>query len=154
MEKYFISMKEANMRFKNADHMVYVTFPLINDPKILIVIAENLYYALLNAIDALLNFEYYHKRLDYLPENLNDKLRTFREVVAKTYRFSRDIAVIFEDLHKLIEFRQKSPIEFIRKSNYILADNVYSTRMISFQKIKEYVVTVKPFMQKVDKVIG
>jgi len=147
-------MKDASMRFRNADHMAYVTYPLINDPKLIVVITENLYHALLNAINALLEYEHYHKRIEFIPESLNEKIKTFRDQISKTYGFPREISVIFEDLHKIIEFKEKSPIEFIRKSNYIICDNAYSTKMINFQKIKGQVIIIKPFIQKVQNILN
>ena len=154
MKEHHILIKKANSKFKVADHMVYVTYPLLNDPKLIIIIADNLYYSLLDSIEAILNYEYYYKRLDNIPQKTNEKIKVFKEDIIKRYGFSAGILNVFDDLHKLMEFRKKGPVEFIRKGNFVICDRLYSTKMINFQKIKEYVQQIKPFIKKVQEVLG
>ncbi len=153
METFHTLMRDAALRLKNADHMVYVTYPLINDPKLIIVIIEHLYHALLNALNALIKYEYHQKRLYYMPQTLTETVRLLRDQLMDDYRFSLHIPAIFDELHRLIEFRKKSPIEFVRKANFVICDTNYSTHMINFQKIKKYDQEIKSFIYHVQEII-
>lgn len=152
MEKYAVLIQEANKHYNNADHMVYMTYPLVNDPKLIIAIAENLYKALMNAVDAVIEYEYTYKRIDRLPTTFEEKIEEFKEI-SRTYNFERSIILILKELKALIDFRQKSPIEFIRKSNFVICDKNYSTRMINLKKMKENIAEVKPFLTKANGVL-
>jgi len=153
MEKFQTLLREATQRFANADHVVYVTYPLLNDPKLIIVIIGHLYNSLVRALEALIEYEYYQKRIDYLPRNLKDRIFVFRDSILKRYGFSENIIKILEDLHKIMEFREKSPVEFMRKNTFVICDDNYSTKMINFQKIKKYAIEIKSFIQQMKNVI-
>ena len=153
METFHKLLREASQRFINADHMVYVTYPIINDPRLIIAITGHLYYTLTNAIEALIAYEYYHKKLDFMPRTIKEKLEVFRESLLKYYGFSSNFMNMFNDLNKIMKFREKSPIEFVRKSNFVICDNNYSTKMINFQKIKQYTQETKSFIQKIQTIV-
>jgi len=153
MKVHKILMKEASNKFKTADHMIYVTYPLLNDPKLIIIITDNLYFSLLRSIEAILQYEYHYKRLDNVPQKINETIRVFKDLIIKRYGFSESILKVFDDLHKITEVRKKSPVEFIRKDNFVICDRLYSTKMINLQKIKEYVQEIKPFIKKTQEIL-
>ena len=154
MKDYQALMKEARISFRNADHMIYVTYPLIKDPKLITTIIDNLYYSILKSIEALLRYDYYNKNIDGVPEEWREKIRMFKEHAMKKYGFSDAIIEIFNELHKFMEFRKKSATEFIRKDNLVICDMLYSTKMINFKQIKEYAGRIKPFIQKAEGILG
>ena len=54
---------EANKAFNTADHLAYVTYPLVNDTKVITLITEHLFNALEKGMDALLYIERLYKRI-------------------------------------------------------------------------------------------
>ena len=59
MEQFQESRDNAKKKIQIADHMLGVTYPLVKDTKLLVVIMENIFLAYTNAMAAIL----YHERL-------------------------------------------------------------------------------------------
>ena len=93
MEKYKTLIQSANSHYKNADHMVFVTYSLVNDPKLVITIADRLYKALMDSVSALLNYEYLYKRIGRLPETDDEKLEILKNQAMKEYNLDRNMLV-------------------------------------------------------------
>ncbi len=153
MKIYRKLLEQANIDFKNADHMVYVTYPVVNDPKLVIVIAEKLYNSVMDAITAILNYDYLYKRISYLPLNEEDKVRLFKEDSIKRYNLKREILILIQELKDIIEFRKKAPLEFVRKENFVICNARYRTKTININKIKYYVSDIKIFLEKINKIL-
>ena len=74
---------EAERKLNNVDHLLSVTFPLVNDSKILAPIAETLGQSALKTMEALLRNEYNYKRIKALPNNLEIMYTIFKSVAVK-----------------------------------------------------------------------
>lgn len=146
MEMYETLMKKALNDFKTVDHMVYVTYPLVNDPKLMFGIVDKLFNALIDVITAILNYDYLYKRISHVPENLNEKLELFKKVINKRYNFDRTIFLLIEDLNKFKEFRKRGAMEFVRRENLVIFGNNFNTKSMNYKKVKEYVNKSKGFI--------
>ena len=153
MEKYKELMREANIDLKTADHMIYVTYPLINDPKIIISIVDKLYKVLIKSVDAVLNYDYLYKRISRVPEDLREKLEIFDDFSIKRYNFSREVLILIRDLKELLDFREGSKVEFVRRENYVVCSSGYNTKTINIRKVKDYVNQTKEFVLKINKLL-
>ncbi|MEK6952328.1 MAG: hypothetical protein AABX29_04900 [Nanoarchaeota archaeon] len=153
MEEYEIIMKKALNDFKTVDHMVYVTYPLVNDPKLMFGIIDKLFNTLIDVITAILNYDYLYKRISGVPENLNDKLELFKKIISKRYNFDRTIFPLLEDLNKFKEFRKRSPMEFVRRDNLVICSSGFNTKSVDYKKIKDYVNISKEFMNNASRLL-
>ena len=63
MEKYQQHLQDAIKSLKLADHMTYVTFPLINEYRLLLKIFDEIYKSVINNVNAVLCYEYLYKRI-------------------------------------------------------------------------------------------
>jgi len=57
-----------------------------------------------------------------------------------------------DDLKKIIDYRSKSPVEFIRKDKIVICSDNYKMRTINYDKIKEYLNKSKPFFTRLNRV--
>ena len=153
METVLISLKEANRRFKSADHMLFMTYPLLKDTKLLILIAENLYQASILALDALLKYELMFRRVSSIPVNFNEKMDILKREVAIRYNIDRSNIVNIEDMNTLIEARRKSPIEFCKRDKYVICSDDYKTNFLTIDKLKNYLNESKVFINRVNSII-
>ena len=69
MQNIAKTIEDANKLFKTADHLTYVTYPLLKDNKLIITIIENLSEATTKAMDAVLYYEKYYKRIMHFPSD-------------------------------------------------------------------------------------
>ncbi|MBI2499235.1 hypothetical protein HYV88_03250 [Candidatus Woesearchaeota archaeon] len=153
MEMYETLMKKALNDFKTVDHMVYVTYPLVNDPKLMFGIVDKLFNTLIDVITAVLNYDYLYKRISHVPESLNEKLELFKKVIGKRYNFNGNIFLLLEELNKFKEFRKRSPMEFVRRDNLVICSSGFNTKSLNYKKVKEYVNKSKEFMNNANMLL-
>lgn len=152
METVLKLVDRANRSLRTADHLTYVTYPLLKDVKLVITITENLYNAFVYAVDAFLTYERLYKRIYNLPEDFNSRFDIFKTKVVPRYNISREHILLFDDLKKIIDYRRKSPVEFIRRDKIIFCSDTYKMRNVTYDKVKDYLNKAKPFFIGMNKV--
>ena len=114
-----------------------------------------------------LNYQYFHnleeteknqilnyKLMVYFCEGTDkEKLDLFKEFTIKKYSLDREILIVIKELQELLEFRKKSPVEFVKKDNYIVCSSRFNTKTINIQKIKYYVQDIKILMEKTNRIL-
>lgn len=143
---------EAERKLNNVDHLLSVTFPLVNDSKILAPIAETLGQSALKTMEALLRNEYNYKRIKALPNNLEIMHAIFKSVAVR-YKLNKNINNMLSDLKNLIENRKKSAAEFTKGDKYIICTNEYSTTVITSEKLKNYMQITNQFITQVKEIM-
>lgn len=153
MEEIFRIVGESNKHFKTADHLIYVTYPLIKDIKLLVNIIENLNKSLIYGMDAILEYDKLFKRISQFPDDFKTKMEIFKTSCAKRYNISREHIVLIEDLKNILDHREKSPMEFIRKDKFVICNDDFKMRTLNYEKVKDFVNNARPFIAKVNKVL-
>jgi len=147
MEKYQESLQKALKNLQIADHMAYMTYPLVRDKRLLLKILDNLYETILHTINSILQYDYLWEKIQ-LYKDAKSNFQVFREKCAPRYNISREqISEILEVL-TLIEKHKKSPLEFARKDKVIIMSNNLKTNIIDIEKIKQYLVLSKKLIEK------
>ncbi len=145
-------LKNANKKYETADHLAYVTYPLIQEPKLIITIADHLYSALNYLIEALIRYERLYKRIPPVQESFESKFDLFKRCLSR-YNIDRENTLLIYDLKALLDSRQKSPIEFIKKDKLVICSQNYKIQTITLSKVKEYLSSSKPLFEKINKII-
>lgn len=153
MELFLELIMEADKTAKTADHLIYVTYPLVNDIKLLITIVNNLNKALLLSVEALLQYEYLYKRISCVPRDVKDKIDIFKSYCIPKYSISRESLLLIGDINNIMEHRKKSPIEFTRSENFVMCTSDYKMRVLNFDKVKNFTVQTKNFVEKVKGIL-
>lgn len=140
----------AKRRIQVADHFLTQTYPLVQDPKLLINILDGILHAVEETVDALLQHERAHERIPaYHEGNFAAKLSVIRGDVAKRYGFGHiDLAMISE-MQELLHDHRESAMEFSRHGKYVMANSNLEIQTISVEKIKTYLTRSKALYQKV-----
>lgn len=152
MEKLRKLIQEANNSYNTADHLAYVTYPLVNDINLIIKITENIYISLIALVEAILYYDREYKRIPPLPEDFSSRLEIFKTRCLERYSFDRDLILLIKDIKIILEHRKKSPIEFIRKDKLIICNSDYKIRTITIENIKSYLSRSKIFIEKLNKI--
>ncbi len=151
MENVLRLVDKANKALQTADHLTYVTYPLLKETKLVITIIENLYNALEAGMNAFLTYEKLYKRIYNLPDSFESRIDLFKKV-AQRYNINRDIILLIKDLKKITDYRRKSPIEFVRRDKLVICSDSYKTKMINHETVKNYLNKAKPFFIRLNKV--
>jgi len=152
MEKFLENLKEAERTIKTADHMIYVTFPLIKDKKILLKILLEIKNAVANCINSILQREYIYKRIS-LYKDPKANFRIFEEKCSIRYNITKEEIKSINKLFELTRKHKESPFEFVRNDNIVIMSEGFKTDTINLEKTKEFLVLAKKILLKAEKTI-
>ncbi len=152
MEKFLENIQKAQKIIQTIDHMVYVTFPLIQDKKILIKILLESKNSITNCINAILQYEYLHKRID-LYKDAKANFRLFIKKCCPYYKITKKESNLIINLFELAEKHKRSTAEFMRKEKVVILSENLKTETITIEKIKEFLILAKSIMEKTLQVI-
>ncbi len=145
--------KEAVRTIRRADHLTYMTLPLIKDNRLVLSIIENIHIAMVHGMNSALEYERYYKRVGPLPENFNSRFDIFRVKLINKYNISNEEAELIRMLKENIEAHKNSPVEFSRPDKFVICNENYRMKTISVPEIKQYIVTAKGFLRKIETIV-
>ncbi len=142
-QKWKEHLREAIRTLKIADHMTYVTFPLIHEKKLLLKIFDEIYKSILNCINAILD----HENIDINIEE-NNNFQAVANKYLKEYLTNEQTKKIAEMI-EINKKRRASSIEFVREEKVVMMSNNLNIQTIDLNKIKEYLLLSKELLIKV-----
>jgi hypothetical protein len=153
MEKFKNLVLEANKTLRLADHMLYVTYPLIKDNKLLVSILENIDKSIKKAIDAFIRYDLIYKRIRLNPESFRDKIILFSKISTRRYNFNEDDFDFIKKIDDIIKKHKESPVEFAKGDKFVICYNHYKTKILTFEDMKSYILKAKPFIVKLNNIL-
>ena len=147
MEKFQENIQQAIKTLQIADHMTYVTYPLVNEKRLLLKIFDEIYKSIISCINAILNFEYLYKRIRLYKEN-NSNMQTFMNKCAKNYELTNEQIKKIKEIIELNKQHKQSAMEFVKKDKIVILSDNLGTQILDLQKIKEYLLLAKELLMK------
>ena len=147
MEKFQENLAQAIKNLQIADHMAYVTYPLVNDRRLLLKIFDEIYKSIIGCINAILNYEYLYKRIRLYKEN-DSNMQTFIHKCAKNYELTNEQIKKIKEILELNRQHKQSAMEFVKKDKIIILSESLGTQSIDIQKIKAYLLLAKELLMK------
>ncbi len=147
MEKFLENIVAAEKKIQVADHMIYVTFPLIKDKRLLLKILQEIKNAVMNCISSILQYEYLYKRI-ILYKNAKSNFKIFIEKCAPRYQITKEEINLILELFDFIEKHRESPFEFIKDDKVIILSNSLNPKTLTIEKTKEFLMLVKSILRK------
>ena len=149
MEKFNFLVRQARSYFETADHLIYVTYPVVGETKMLFVVVENLYRSATKAIGAILHYERLYKRVMIVPDEWSGRLDLF-EKIAPRYRVSSSVVKVVRELWELMQKYQKSPMTFSRGEKFVITGEKFSVKTLDVNLLKKYVLEIRTLLQAVE----
>jgi hypothetical protein len=150
MDEIEVSRARAKRYLHVADHMVYMTYGVVKDSKILLSVMDSIFLSLTNCMTALLEQEKKFKAIPLVPKGFEAKFMLFRDVAQK---FKLDDAYIsmMRDVKDTILDHKTSPVAFRRKEQYVICSDSYHMRTINVDQIKEYLRMTREFFSDIQR---
>ena len=139
--------EKAHKHITIADHILTQTYPLVNDPKLLLGVIEKLHKANIAIIDMILSSERVYKRIPPYHDNDESKINMFKLKTVKHYNINIEYIKLVEDVREILLKHKKSPVEFVRKDRFVICTDNYRMRTISVKQMKNYIKISKIFLQ-------
>ncbi len=145
--KFISSLELAKKELQRADHFTYVTLPVVKDNRLLLRVLEGISNSILNAINAVLQFEYLNKRI-LIYNNARDNFNTFRNLAGR-YNISQEQITKISEILNLGEKHKKSPLEFVKSGKIVIISDDLRTETLTLEKIKLFLVEAKDIIRKI-----
>lgn len=152
MEDFQIVRDKARKNLKVADHMTFMTYPLVKDTRVLLAIMENIFLALTNSMGAILHYDRLFKRVPPFHDTYESKYNLFKERCVRRYNLSKDYLKLMEEVKEIILQHKKSPVEFTRKDAFVICSDNYKIKTITVEKVKDYISRTKRFVKDMETI--
>jgi hypothetical protein len=146
MEKFQELREKAVKSVRVADHMLGVSYPLLNDPKILVSVANNMLLAVDYALTSVLEHEKLFKRVQNYPSSTDGKYLLVKQRALKGEELHNH--KVIADLIAIVEGHKASSVEFQRQGKYVIASDSYELRTLTVQELKEHLVKVRGIVEQ------
>ncbi|KYK25726.1 hypothetical protein AYK26_01785 [Euryarchaeota archaeon SM23-78] len=154
MEQFQILRDKAIQKIKVADHMLFMTYPLVKDPRLLLSIIENIFASLDFGVSALLQHERLFKRIPPYHDSFTSRFEIFKDKMIPRHNLSPRHAKLIRELREIISEHKKSPIEFARKDKFVICSPTYSLKTIDINLVKKYIFETKVFVDNINKIVS
>ena len=151
-EKYIENLDKAAKNLHTADHMLYMTYPIVREKRLLLKILNEIYLVVLGIVNAILQYEYLYKRIT-LYKDAKENFSVFKNKCAPRYNIAPEQVAKILEIFNLAEKHKKSPFEFVRNNKIVIMTNALKTDTITIEKMKDYIFTSKDILRKADTII-
>lgn len=152
MDKTEIALKQAKNFFNTADHLVYVSYPLLKDNKLFIVAINNLYMSALRCMDAVFYTERLYKRIEMLPYDIDSRMAIFESEIAPRLKLDPKIFKTIRDLKFIVQQHKDGPVEFSRMEKFVICNHDYSVvKAVDMGIVKSYILNMRHFLHFVEE---
>ena len=145
--------EEAKKTLRTADHIIYITYPVLKENRLLIKVLEEIYSAVQKTVELIMNHEYEMKRIKiYSDPKLNMTL--FEQKCASRYNFTSEEMMGIKQIIELFHCHKSSPVEFARQNKFIIMSDDLRTESITVQRLKGLLNLAKGFIRKAENSIS
>jgi len=133
-------LDDAARRIQVADHMLTMTYPLVNDPKLLIAVLSNLTQSMESTMSAALTTE-------KVPHSEATRLAAYKRYVARKRNVPPETIRAYEEMRATLKEHKESPVAFRRNEQFVICNEGYKLRTLSPTTAKNYITLAKKFYQ-------
>ncbi len=136
---------DAEKDWSAADHIVYVTIPVVKDDKLLIRALDDLYSCILKVVSTILRVEYLFKRVS-LSKDSKMNLRIFFEKCAVRYGLNTEDKKVIREIILLGKKHREASVEFSGKGKAFILDEDLGKHVLDIGILKRYVRVSKKLL--------
>jgi hypothetical protein len=151
MERYQELRDKAKATIHKADHMLTMSYPLLNEPKILVSVANSVMRGCDYAMTSLLEHERLFKRIPQYPDNFDSKLLIFRDKIVPKYKINISHVKLVMELKEIAKAHSSSAVEFSKDKKYVMASEDYELRTLTSNDLKKLILKAKLFVDEMQR---
>ena len=149
-EDYF---KKAKQEINLADHMAYMTLPMVKDQKVFHNLLKHIDKGLFLAMKAYLKKMNEEKELRIIPHSEELTRRLFLESYSNALSLSVQEIKKLKEINKLVRAHTKSQMDLKRGNEYVIILGNFKTVTVNESKMKEYLGLAKDFIRLMENKI-
>ena len=146
-KKFIDSLIEAERQRQSADHLIYITLPVVKDTRLLLRALESIGKSVTLSISTILKFEYLYKRVE-LFANPEKNLETFFKKCAVRYGLNEQDNLDLKRILFLGKKHKESGFEFSKYRKAVILDDNLTVDEVTEGQIKEFLKVSRKIIEK------
>ena len=142
-------LRDAHKEIEIADHMAYVTLPMLTDKNLFISMVEHLYKSVFYSIMCFLRNEIYYKRLFAMPQSEKEIVDFFLRKYTHQIGIDNETLDMIRRMTNIGIASGKSFTQFKRSDKIVLLSPSYNVVEIDRDSVKKYLSLQKKFIVKI-----
>ena len=139
-----MKINEAIKYYQTSDHLIYMTYPVVNDSKLMITIVQNMFKCVKICVGVIVE-----KEGKSLPESFNSRLDFFKKKCVEKHNINEETLKMVEEIHKIFNECEDSSVEFSRGTNLVICNEGYSNiRAVNISQLKNHLVQLKNLLER------
>ncbi len=151
--KFLENIYEAERIIRKIDHILYITYPIVKDKRLLLKTLVDTKIAITKLINFILQYEYLYKRIR-LYKTPKENLRIFHEKCAPKYKITKQELKLISNLFYIVQKHKESPFEFRKKDKIVILSETSSSQIIVLENNKEFLEVAKQILQKTKQILS
>jgi hypothetical protein len=139
------SIEKARRSLKVAEAMLSKTYPVAKDTKLFLAVAEDIFFALIECVYAVLKDD--KKVAD------EEALMASFEDDAVRLGFGSEHPALLRKLHAIVTAHNESPVEFARKDGFVICDDDYSCVKLTLDDVQRYLFGARVFLERAASIV-
>jgi len=152
MEKFLENIQEAEKKIKTADHLAYITYPLLKDKRLFLVLLSEIKKSLICCINSILRYDYLYKRVSLSPDTKTN-FETFLNKSSKRFQITPKELEQIKNIFQFEECHRKSSMEIMKEDKILILSPDLKQKIITIEQIKEFLQISKSILEKTKNTI-
>jgi len=129
------NFQEALEQYAAAHHILYKTYPAVDDEKLLLGVINNLLKSVEYAM-----VEVLEKNNHLPPKSFEAKFNLFRNYIPQNF------VNLINDLQEIKKFQKNSPVDFRRQGKFVMCGENYNLKYLQAKDVQHYLEQVKDLL--------
>lgn len=151
MEDVMELLAKAEHCLRTADHIIYITYPLLKEKMLIKKILDEVYSGIVFIVSAITKYESAYKRAEEKKE-LKEQFQQFLRCAPRFNVAPSELRGLSE-LIGLAERFHSSSIDFVRREKLVFMNNGFRTETVGLDDLKKYLTIAKTVLLKIKKKI-
>jgi len=145
-KRFLDEIVESEKLWNSADYLVYITLPVVKDPKLLVRALENVHKSVVLCVSNILKFEYLYRHIE-LSSDADKNLDIFFKKCAGKFGLSQEACEKIKEIMFLGKKHKKSGFEFSRSGKIVILDDKLRIHELRVDNMKEFLKTSKKLIE-------
>lgn len=145
--QFIRNFEDARKKTEEVNHLIYSSYPMIQDKKLLLKILLETRAALVKCIASILQYEYFFRRIK-LSKEPGENFKSFINKCAPRFGISVYDTRKIEELFEIAEEHKVSPFEFKKKEKIVILSQNSPPRVVTIENAKEYLKITRQILEK------
>ncbi len=152
MKRNYHLLREAEKALGDSERIMAHTFPLLQEPKLLLSSLEGIFLSFSYAMGYVL-MRSSERDEEYSHLSFDDKVQLFKEKANDEELMNVHYLDTIKEIKEILLLHKRSPVEFSRKDKLVICSEDYGMKIIHAKDVTHYLEIARAFLKTIREVI-